>query len=212
MSYNISDTPLKLKEYGRNIQTMIEYAKSLEDKEKQARIVKEIIGIMSNLNPHLIEIPDYKQKLWGDLLAISNFELDIELPDSIKLPKNRALETVDRMDYHNGRPRYKQYGWNVELMIHKAIKMEKGKEKDEYINLIANTMKLFLRNMDRETTPEAVIAEHIREISGGKLKVKGEDLTFTKPISTKSNHRGNNNNHHKRGGRNNGRGRKRKSS
>ncbi len=209
MSYKISDTPLKLREYGRNIQTMIEYAIGVEDREKRSRIAKEIITIMSNLNPHLTEIPDYKQKLWSDLMHIGGDEFDIDVPVALKNVGKPNMKQEERMEYHHSKPRYKQYGWNVELMIQKAQEMEEGKAKDEYINLIANTMKLFLRNMDRETTPESVIAEHIIEISGGKLKVRGEDLTFTKAPAPKSNHR-NNNNNHKRGGRNNGRGRKRK--
>ena len=37
MKYSISETPLKLKEYGRNIQSMVEYAKTIEDREKRTK-------------------------------------------------------------------------------------------------------------------------------------------------------------------------------
>ena len=96
------------------------------------------------------------------------------------------------MAYYKGRPRYKQYGWNIELMVKKAAEMEDGPGKTKYINQIANTMQLFLRNMDRESTPENVIAEHIRDLSNGKLQIRGDDLTMVKLPSNYHHHQPNN--------------------
>lgn len=210
LHYKISDTPLKLKEYGRNIQSMVEYAKSVTDREKRTQIAHQIVEIMSNLKPHLREIPDYKQKLWDHLLIISDFNLDVDSPYPLLSRETHKSRVKDRLPYHHSRPAYRQYGWNVELMIQKAIKMEEGKAKENYINLIANTMKQFLRNMDRETTPENVIADHIREISRDRLDVKGDDLTINRATTShKSNHRNNGYSNNKRHNRN-GKGRRRK--
>ncbi|RMG18382.1 MAG: DUF4290 domain-containing protein [Bacteroidetes bacterium] len=180
MKYKISNNPLILREYGRNIQAMVEYAKTIEDRQKRNKLAYEIVQIMSNLNPQLKEIPDYKQKLWDHLFIISGFDLDVDAPYPMPEPEAILGRPTEKMPYYTGRPRYRQYGWNVELMIQEAIKMPEGPQKDAYINQIANTMKMFLRSMDRETTPEEVIAEHINEISKGKLHVSGENLTFTK--------------------------------
>ena len=76
MRYNISETPLRLKEYGRNIQGMVEYANSIEDRNLRTEVAHEIIRIMSNLNPNLKEIPDYKQKLWDHIHMISDYTLE----------------------------------------------------------------------------------------------------------------------------------------
>lgn len=197
MKYKISDTPLKLKEYGRNIQSMVEYAKTIEDEDKRTKLVHEIVRIMSNLHPQLKEIPDYKQKLWDHIFLISDFALEVEAPYPI-LSQELLLGRPDkRIDYYRGKPKFKQYGWNVQLMIQQAVEMPDGQEKSNYINQIANTMKTFLRNMDRETTPEEVIAEQMNEISAGKLNVKGAELTFSKaPTSYKHSSRNNSNNHH----------------
>ncbi|MCI4666740.1 MAG: DUF4290 domain-containing protein [Bacteroidia bacterium] len=214
MEYSISEHPLKLREFGRNIQSMVEYAKTIEDKEMRTRIAHEIIRIMGNLNPSLRENPDYKQKLWDAIHVIGDYSLDIESPFPVPLrPEEEAPK--ERMGYFRLKPRYRQYGVNVQLMIEKALEMEDGEFKSAYLNLIANTMKQFLRNMDRETTPESVIAEHMRDLSKGRLVVSGEDLTINKAPVNYHNNNGKSNrnkNNNRRGSKNNnknyGRGRK----
>lgn len=203
MKYKISDSPLKLREYGRNIQAMVEYVKQIEDREVRTKLAHEIVRIMSNLHPQVREVPDYKQKLWDHLFMISGFDLDVEAPYPMPDAEELMGKPQGRMEYYRGKSRYRQYGWNVQLMIRKAVEMPEGKEKKDYINLIANTMKMFLRSMDRETTPEEIIAEHINEISKGKLNVRGEDLTFSKVQVNfnKPNHGGSNNNKKGRGGK-----------
>jgi hypothetical protein len=209
MKYKISDTPLKLREYGRNIQSMVEYLKTVEDREKRTQMAHEIVAIMSNLQPQLKEFPDYKQKLWDHLFVISDFELDVDSPYPIPDESIIAPSKDERMDYYTGKPSFRQYGHNIDLMVECACEMEEGESKKKFINLIANTMKQFLWNIDRETTPETVIAEHINEISKGRLKIKGEDLTIHKITTTRntSTSRSNGSNNGKRGGR---KGRKKK--
>lgn len=205
MEYSISEHPLKLREYGRNIQSLVDYAKTIEDKDTRTRISHEIIRIMGNLNPSLRENPDYKQKLWDAIHAIGDFELDIDSPFPVP-PKPEEQEPKKRMEYFRLRPRYRQYGVNVQMMIEKALTMEEGEFKSAYLNLIANTMKQFLRNMDRETTPEGVIAEHMRDLSKGRLEVSGEDLTINKAPVNYHHHNNKSDRRHKGGARRNSKG------
>lgn len=180
MQYYISEKPLKLREYGRNVQSMIDYAKTLEDREQRTLVAKEIIRIMTNLVPNLKDNPDYKQKLWDHLFMISEYDFDIDSPYPIPTKQELESRPEKRMEYFKEKPRFKQYGYNVELMIKKAAKMEPGPQRMAYLNLIANTMKLFLRSMDREAMPGTIIAEHMKDISNGAIDIKGEDLTITK--------------------------------
>ena len=205
MKYKVSETPLTLKEYGRNIQSMVEYAKTVEDRDKRTRLAHEIVTIMSNLHPHLKEFPDYKQKLWDHLFVISDFELEVDSPYPIPAPEDLVTSRRDdRMEYYSGIPKFRQYGYNVELMIDIAVTMEEGPKKRDFINVIANTMKQFLRNIDRETTPENVIAEHIRELSKGAIQVEGKDLHIIKlaPAKSQQSHHKNHNSGKGRRGKN----------
>ncbi|MEM6802246.1 MAG: DUF4290 domain-containing protein [Bacteroidota bacterium] len=205
MKYSISEAPLRLREYGRNIQSLVEYMKTIEDRELRSETAHEIIRIMSNLNPSLREIPDYKQKLWDHIFMIAEYELDVESP--YPPPERPDPEEIkkQRLAYPKGKPKYRRYGWNVQLMIDEATRMEDGPIKMEYINIIANTMKMFLRNMDRESTPESVLAEHIRDLSNGQLEVRGEDLVIYKAPPShhhQPKNQKNNRNNNKRGRKN----------
>ncbi len=204
MKYTISDTQLKLREYGRNVQSMVEYAKTVVDRDKRTRLAHEIVQIMSNLNPSVKEQPDYKQKLWDHLFVISDFELDVDAPYPMPEPEKVLGKAPERMPYYREVPRLRQYGVNVEMMIKAASAMEEGPDKSAYLNQIGNTMKLFLHGSNRESIPESVIAEHMNGLSAGKLKITGEDLDLKQSFKGlfPQPQKQNNNNNNKRRGKN----------
>ena len=45
---------LKIPEYGRNIQKMVEYAMTLEDREQRNQCCKAILSVMGQLFPYLV--------------------------------------------------------------------------------------------------------------------------------------------------------------
>jgi len=67
-------------EYGRNVQKMIEYLVTVDDREKRLRQAEVIIELMGTLNPHLKTIEDYKHKLWDHLYQMTDFNLDVDSP------------------------------------------------------------------------------------------------------------------------------------
>jgi hypothetical protein len=180
MKYKISEEPLKLKEFGRNVQGMVDHAMTIEDREKRTLVAQEIVRILITLNPQLKDVPEFKQKLWDAVFILSEYKLDVDSPYPMP-PRPDEVEAPKRLDYVKGKPRYKQYGRNVQIMIEKAGQMPEGPQKMEYLSLIANTMQQFLFNVDRKDTSEEVIVEHIRDISDGRIKVKADELTFLKP-------------------------------
>lgn len=180
MKYNISESPLKLREYGRNVQSMVEYAKTIEDKDRRSRVIKEIVRIMVNLHPEIKDQPDYEVKLWDHLYMIADFDLDIDSPYPAPDPSEVTKKPEARMEYHRPKTRFKQYGKNTELMIQKAAGMEDGEQKRKFIDYIATIMRQFAQQISKDAAQEVVIAAQINEISKGKLKVKPEDLNITK--------------------------------
>ena len=99
---------------------------------------------MGNLNPHLKEIPEYKQKLWDAIFIISEMKLEVDAPFPMPEEPEPAHISRERLPYMKGKPRYKQYGRNVQLMIEKASQMEDDDTRKVYVNQIANTMQQFL--------------------------------------------------------------------
>ena len=68
MEYNSVRKDLIIPEYGRNIQKMVDFALSIEDREERNTIVRAIISVMGQLFPQLRDIEDFKHKLWDHLL------------------------------------------------------------------------------------------------------------------------------------------------
>ena len=56
MEYNTDRTQLKIPEYGRNVQRMVDYCLTIEDKEHRSKVAQSIIDVIGNLN-QLLEMP-----------------------------------------------------------------------------------------------------------------------------------------------------------
>ena len=64
MEYNSKRPDIIIPEYGRNVQRMVEFALSIEDREERNKVVKAIISVMGQLFPYLRDIEDFNHKLW----------------------------------------------------------------------------------------------------------------------------------------------------
>lgn len=80
LQYNSNRNQLHIPEYGRNVQKMVEYALTVEDREKRNQIAELIIDVMGNIAPHLRDVVDFQHKLWDQLFIISDFQLDVDSP------------------------------------------------------------------------------------------------------------------------------------
>jgi hypothetical protein len=69
--YNTTRPSLLYSEYGRNIQNMVKFIKTLESKDERNKHAQAVIDLMGFLNPHLRDVADFKHKLWDLLLLIS---------------------------------------------------------------------------------------------------------------------------------------------
>ncbi|MDK7740722.1 DUF4290 domain-containing protein, partial [Veillonella nakazawae] len=65
-------------QYGREIQSMIDYAVTLPTKEERQACAESIVAIMDRMNPQNRGNEGYLQKLWDHLALMSNFKLDID--------------------------------------------------------------------------------------------------------------------------------------
>lgn len=162
-----------LPEYGRNIQKMVEYAVTIEDREERNKAARAIIAIMGNLNPHLRDVVDFKHKLWDHLYIISNFKIDIDSPYEKPTPEV-LFEKPKTVPYSEYDIKYKHYGKIIELLIKEAIGFEDGAEKDTLIKLIANHMKKCYLTWNREVVTDEAIFDDLKKLSGGALVVPAD--------------------------------------
>lgn len=170
MEYNTTRNELVISEYGRNIQKMIEFTMTMEDKLKRTKAAYLIVDVMAQMHPQVKDTVDYKQKLWDHLHIISDFKMDVECPYPI--PSKQALETKpERVPYQENNIKFRQYGKNLQRIIEKAIELEEGKEKDAFIKAIANHIKKSYLNWNRDSVNDELIFEHLNILSDGKLKM-----------------------------------------
>jgi hypothetical protein len=183
--YNTSRNKLILPEYGRNIQKMVNYVKSIEDREERNKAARTVIAVMGNLNPHLRDVNDFKHKLWDHLAIIADFDLDIDSP--YDWPEKAELEQPpNNVPYNQHQIRYKHYGRSIVLMIEKAVELEAGEEKEDLVRMIAYHMKKSYLTWNREAVSDEEILTDLKTLSGGQLEISEElKLPETKEILAK---------------------------
>jgi Domain of unknown function (DUF4290) len=180
MKYYTAEAPLKLKEYGRTIQNMVEYAKTLTNRNERNALIRDTVRMMALLNPNLKENPDYKQKLWDDLFFLANFDLDVDSEYPMPLPENAHARPKKRMDYYGGNSRFRQYGRTIELMVEKAILIQDMNERKALVTIICNMMKVNIKGIDRDGPVEETVLQHLNVLSNGKLRYSIDEINFSK--------------------------------
>ncbi len=195
MEYNTNRTKLLMPEYGRNIQMMVEYCKSLPSKEERNEVAKTIVEFMGQRNPHLRDEENYKHKLWDHLYILADYDLDVDAPYPFPT-KEELAQKPNRMDYPSFDNEYKFYGKSILQLIDRAIELEEGEEKEALIQVIANNMKKSYNVYNKEHVQDEVIFRHLKELSQDKLDLTGiETLDKSKIYHPSRNKR---NNHKKR--------------
>ena len=195
LEYNTEREHLIIPEYGRHMQKMINYAKSITEKEERTKVVKAIISVMGNMQPHLRDVPDFQHKLWDQLFIMANFELDVDSPYE-KPTKELFEERPEPLKYPQNFPKYRFYGNNIKTMIDVANTWEEGELKEALTYTIANHMKKCFLNWNKDTVEDAVIYNHLYELSGGKINLKDsqEDLSDATSLLRSKNKFSNTNN------------------
>ena len=181
MKYNTEKKRLVLPEYGRNIQNMVDYCVTIQDRNERKRCADTIIAIMGNMFPHLRDVSDFKHILWDHLAIMSDFKLDIDYPYEI-VKKEDLYVHPTRIPYVNSRIRYRHYGKTLERLIEKAGEMKK-----------------FFLIWNKETVDDRKIFQDLEELSEGRI-ILHEDthrLATSRDILARAN--GNNKKNYRKG-------------
>ncbi|WP_332910782.1 DUF4290 domain-containing protein [Algoriphagus boritolerans] len=76
-----------MKEYGKNIQRLVDHVTAIEDRDKRTQSAYTVVEIIKQLNPTWKQEND--QKLWDDIYIMSNFKLDVDAP--FPIPEKELL-------------------------------------------------------------------------------------------------------------------------
>ncbi len=200
MEYNTQREGITLKEYGRNVQKLVEYIRTIPEKEKRTQMATTLIELIKQLAPVAKEPNENPQRMWDDLYIIADFNLDVDAPFGVPQREN-LFKKPRKMEYPQSEVRFKHYGKNIERLVKEAVKKEDPQEREEAVIYLGKLMKTFYGNWNKEILDDSVIIRDIKTMSGGQLtldleKVR-EDNLFEKLYRERANSTGsssNNNN------------------
>ncbi len=168
--YNTGMPRMKLPEYGRNIQNMVDYCVEISDREERTACAYGIVGVMSTLFPKEIGEQGDLKKFWDHINIMSNFKLDIDFPVEV-ITAESANPKPERLAYSHGRMRYNHYGRSLEGMVKIVADMEEGEERDALINMCAHQMKKMLIAHNPEGVDNARVLKDLYDFSDGKINL-----------------------------------------
>lgn len=180
MKYNTALPTLQMREYGRNIQKLIDHCVNIEDKEERTQCAYAIADIMKQLFPELNGTDRSNQKVWDHINVISGYKLDIDFPCEVL--KESTVTQHESIPYSKKNDRYRVYGGNLVKMIKKIAEMEGGVEKDQLIFLVANQMKKLLINVNSDSATDRRVFADIKEISHGSIDIDPETYKLNEYI------------------------------
>lgn len=176
--YNTERVRLYIPEYGRNVQKMVDYLKTIEDREKRNEQAKAVVKVMETINPAVHLQDNFEQKLWDHLHIISGFSLDIDSPYPV--PEPESLNEHPRPVHIEKRPlKAVHYGRNIENMIDLVAGTEDGETKIAMLRSLAIYMRQQYLIWNKDTVSDETIFQDIERLSDFRIKVP-EGLQLSK--------------------------------
>ena len=168
--YNTERVRLYIPEYGRNVQKMVDFLKTIEDRDKRNEQARAIIKVMEILNPSVHLQEDYEHKLWDHLFIISGFDLDVDAP--YPMPEPESMNQRPEMIPIKKKPiKANHYGRNIESIIDLIAEKEDGDQKTNMIRSLAIYMRQQYLIWNKDTVADETIFQDIEKLSDYRIKV-----------------------------------------
>ncbi len=172
LEYNSARENLVIPEYGRNVQKLIDYAKTIEDSEYRQAFVEKIVNLMQQMHPQNRNLDDYRDKLWKHVFRIADYELGVQPPEGLDIRRPEEKSRPEMIGYPEFEAQYRHYGHNVQRLIKKALSMEPGPKKDGFVAVIGSYMKLAYRTWNKEHyVSDDIIKADLENLSNGELSL-----------------------------------------
>lgn len=179
LDYNTQREKLILPEYGREIQNMVDYCKTLPTKEQRQHCAESIISIMERMKPGTIGTNDNGRKLWDHLAVMADFDLDIDWPYDVSEAKKMS-EKPQPIPYPTENIPVMHYGKMVFELFDKLKTMPAGPERDELTRLTANQMKRDLMVWSHGSSDDEKVASDLAKFTDGKIQLDLGSFQFDK--------------------------------
>ena len=168
--YNTERVKLWMPEYGRNVQKMVDYIKTIEDREKRNEQARAVVKVMEILNPQVHVQENWEQKLWDHLHIISGFSLDVDSPYPAPSQENfyerPAVVPIEKKPL-----KATHYGRNIESIIDLIAEQEDGPVKTSMIRSLAIYMRQQYLIWNKDSVADETIFQDIEKMSDYRIRV-----------------------------------------
>lgn len=175
-------------EYGRNVQKMVDYLKTIEDRQKRNEQARATVKVMEILNPQVHVQENWEQKLWDHLHIISGFDPDIDAPYPAPTQEH-FYERPEVVPIKKKPIKANHYGRNIESIIDLIADHEDGEVKTSMIRSLAIYMRQQYLIWNKDTVADETIFQDIEKLSDYRIKVPeglqlsrlSNDMNFSRP-------------------------------
>lgn len=186
--YNTESERLRLPEFGRTIQSLIDYCVSIPDREERNQCAYAIAGVMANMFPEMKGDNNDMRTIWDQMVIMSEFRLDVDFPCEV-VTEEKMNPKPERIPYNAKRIALRHYGHYVESMVPVIAAMPDSLEKDDLVAEIANHMKKLLTLSNKDGVDDAKVLRDLEMLSGGLIRLNPEEyrlMDFVEPQNTKT--------------------------
>lgn len=187
LDYNTQREKLVLPEYGREVQSMVDYAVALPTKAERQSCANAIIAIMRRMFSQSADAEGFERKLWDHLAMMSNFKLDIDYPFDVTEAKT-ILSKPEPMAYPMSRIPVRHYGKMMFELFEKLKSMPEGPDRDALVRMVANQMKRDLMVWGHGSSDDEKVASDLAYFTDGKVQLDLDKFKFAK-VDIKENER-----------------------
>lgn len=177
LDYNTQRHQMRMPEYGREVQMMVEHAMTLPTKEERLRCAESIVNTMKLIAPATAKDSDRMQTLWNHLALISGGKLDIDYPVEIT-SLDTIAERPDRIPYPDKRVAVRHYGKAMFQVFDKLKTMEAGEGRDALVAMTANQMKRCLMLYGLGNANNEKVADDLARYTDGIIQLDLQKFRF----------------------------------
>jgi hypothetical protein len=174
--YNTQQSPLKLREYGRSVQRLIEQLPYVDGRSMRNQQTQNILKIMGILHAaHHKGLAEPAQKRWDDLCMIADYNIEVDSPYPIPA-KALHKENPGRLAYAKSDIRYRHYGRHMVLFVQKILALAEPSQKAQAVLGLTRIIKSFGAAWNKDNLDNGTIIDIIQGLSGSHLDLDVEKL------------------------------------
>ena len=186
--YNSQKESLTIPEYGRNVQELVKYCKTIEDPGMRQAVAEEIVELMFRMSTQNKNTSEFKSKLWKHLFHIAGYDLEVTPPEDVVIKEEDFHFHPEKPEYPEHTSAFRHYGSVVRKMVDKAMEMEDSPERDQFIEIIGSYMKMAYRTWNKEHyVSDEIVKQDLKTMTKGAITLDDDtQLDYLKNVNVNS--------------------------